>query len=434
MESKQEQNIAQEARLTKREAKEYLYITLEIGTEMLLSGAEVSRVEDSIERICKSFGAERVDVLTITASIICTIYTKDYGPVTQSRRIHGQQTNLHRLEELNQLSRKICMERLNREEVREELDTILNRRGFSFFTLMCMFALASGMFSLFFGGSVGDAIASACIGVMIKWMDATSKKMRINTFLSALLCSLIGGVLAAVFVYMGLGDSMSMISIGNIMLLIPGLALTNSMRDMFSGDTVSGTMRFVESILLAMTIAFGFAKAAQFCGNVFKIQEVAENPVFSQTMTYLIQLGTVFIGTMAFSIIFNINKNKIWEAAIGGVLGWGVYLLLGCWLQSDPVKFLIASLILTFYSEICAKIKKTPTTIFLVSAAIPLLPGGFLYKTLRYGVEGDWTSFRRQGMLTFLVALAIAVGMLFGRFVMRFQTNVKYLKKEKGRA
>ena len=53
-----------------------------------------------------------------------------------------------------------------------------------------------------------------------------------------------------------------MISIGNIMLLIPGVALTNSLRDMFSGNTISGLMRFIESILLALTIAFGFALAA----------------------------------------------------------------------------------------------------------------------------------------------------------------------------
>ena len=55
---------------------------------------------------------------------------------------------------------------------------------------------------------------------------------------------------------------MDMISIGNIMLLIPGIALTNSLRDMFSGNTLAGLMRFIEALLLAMTIAFGFALVA----------------------------------------------------------------------------------------------------------------------------------------------------------------------------
>ena len=70
------------------------------------------------------------------------------------------------------------------------------------------------------------------------------------------------GLLAGLAVKLRLGDDAGMISIGNIMLLIPGVALTNSLRDMFSGNTISGLMRFIESILLALTIAFGFALAA----------------------------------------------------------------------------------------------------------------------------------------------------------------------------
>ena len=70
--------------------------------------------------------------------------------------------------------------------------------------------------------------------------------------------SCIGGLLAAAAVRLGLGQSAGKISIGNIMLLIPGIALTNSIRDMFSGDTISGTLRFCEAVLLSITVAFGF--------------------------------------------------------------------------------------------------------------------------------------------------------------------------------
>ena len=69
--------------------------------------------------------------------------------------------------------------------------------------------------------------------------------------------------LSALSVRLGLGDNVDMISIGNIMLLIPGVALTNSLRDMFGGNTLSGIMRFIEALLQALTIAFGFALAAR---------------------------------------------------------------------------------------------------------------------------------------------------------------------------
>ena len=100
------------------------------------------------------------------------------------------------------------------------------------------------------------------IGAVLKVMDQAIRRTEANAFLSALLCSCLGGLLAALSVRIGLGRNVDMISIGNIMLLIPGIALTNSLRDMFSGNTISGLMRFIEAVLLALVIACGFALVA----------------------------------------------------------------------------------------------------------------------------------------------------------------------------
>ena len=243
-------------------ANEYLYQVLDIGQYMLQSGGEVSRVEDSIRRLCLSFGAERADVFTITSSIVVTIYAKHFGAVTQTRRITGSQYDLHRLELLNQLSRRICAEHLSLEETREALREIENDRQYSFPAQLLTYVLISSSFSLFFGGSWLDAAASGVVGVVLKCLDGLIRRTRANAFLSALLCSCLGGLLAGLAVKFGLGDNVEMISIGNIMLLIPGVALTNSLRDMFSGNTISGLMRCIEAVLLALTIAFGFALAA----------------------------------------------------------------------------------------------------------------------------------------------------------------------------
>ena len=244
------------------QANEYLYQILDIGQYMLQSGGEVSRVEDSIRRLCLSFGAERADVFTITSSIVVTIYAKHFGAVTQTRRITGSQDDLHRLELLNQLSRRICAEHLSLEETRAALRELENVPQYGFGIQVLSYALASSSFSLFFGGSWLDAVASGVIGVLLKCSDRLIRQTKANAFLSALLCSCLGGLLAGLAVRFHLGDNVEMISIGNIMLLIPGVALTNSLRDMFSGNTISGLMRCIEAVLLALTIAFGFALAA----------------------------------------------------------------------------------------------------------------------------------------------------------------------------
>ncbi len=242
-------------------ANAYLYQALELGQYMLQCGGEVSRVEDSIRRICAAFPVERADVFTITSSIVVTIYAPRFGAITQTRRVSGMQYDLHRLELVNQLSRRICQEHLEADEIARGLEAIRRTPQYSFPVQLFTYALISSSFCLFFGGSVLDAAASAVIGVVLKFLDRSIRATDANAFLSSLLCSLLGGLLAGLAVTVGLGDSVDMISIGNIMLLIPGVALTNSLRDMFSGNTISGLMRFIEAILLALTIAFGFALA-----------------------------------------------------------------------------------------------------------------------------------------------------------------------------
>ena len=244
----------------KREtAEQYLFYAMTIGEMLLTSGAEVGRVEDTIRRICMAYGAKRVDVFSITSSIVTTMYGEDFGICTQTRRVAGMSNDLNKLDELNCLSRKICEEKPSPEQIKKELERIENGPQYSFEIQVLIYALISGSFSVFFGGDLQDMFASALIDVILKFLESIVKKSSANTLLTALICSIAGGFLAALAVKTGLGHHADMISIGNVMLLIPGIAFTNSLRDMFSGDTITGLIRFMESILLAMIIALGFA-------------------------------------------------------------------------------------------------------------------------------------------------------------------------------
>ena len=249
---------AEENIMSREEAEKYLYCAMTIGEQLLVSGAEVGRVEDTICRICKAYGANRVDVFSITSSIVTTMYGEDFGICTQTRRVSGMVNDLDRVEQLNQLSREICAQKPSYKEIENKLTKIQNRPKYSFGTQVFLYALISGSFSVFFGGNAKDMVASAVIGVLLKFLEAFVKKGPVNSLITALICSTAGGFLAKLAVWTGIGEHADLISIGNIMLLIPGIAFTNSLRDMFSGDTITGLIRFMESILLALVIALGF--------------------------------------------------------------------------------------------------------------------------------------------------------------------------------
>ena len=103
---------------------------------------------------------------------------------------------------------------------------------------------------------------SAVIGIFLKYVETLFRKFRIYNFFVIVICSAFGGLMAYLSVEMGLGTHADKISIGNIMLLIPGVSLTNAIRDMFQGDTITGLLRFAEAVLLAVCVAAGFAAAA----------------------------------------------------------------------------------------------------------------------------------------------------------------------------
>lgn len=239
-------------------ADSVLHCAMAIGERLLMSGAEVCRVEDTIRRICMAYGAVRTDVFSITSSIVTTMFLSESESVTQTRRVSGMNNDLNRLDQLNQLSREICLKRPDPEWISRQIARIDAQPDAPFSIQLLIYALISGAFCAFFGGSPGDMAASAFIGMLLKCLESLIRRTSVNTLFTALLCSCAGGFLAHGAVALGLGAHVDMISIGNIMLFIPGIAFTNSLRDMFSGDIITGLIRFAESILLAIIVALGF--------------------------------------------------------------------------------------------------------------------------------------------------------------------------------
>lgn len=246
---------------------EVLTCAMDIGEHMLTSGAEVYRVEDCIQRICRAYGAVSVDVFSITSSILLTIEFPGEYRISQTRRIVSYTTDLERVDKLNQLSRKLCTELLDYDSYREEMEKILAHKRYGFWTELGVFALIAASFTVFFGGSWQDGLISAIIGMVLKVSTYFSAKVNFNRVLSNLIASFLMSVLAFLAVRTGLAPSAEMIVIGNIMILIPGVLLTNSLRDMISGDTMTGILRFAEAIILALAIAGGYILAFYAVGG-----------------------------------------------------------------------------------------------------------------------------------------------------------------------
>lgn len=129
------------------------------------------------------------------------------------------------------------------------------------------------------------------------------------------------------------------------------------------------------------------------------------------------------IGTLGFCLFFKIRRDKLIYGCIGGLLTSLFFCICSDLGLSVLMRNLIPTIVGTLYAEVIARIVKAPTIVFLIPAVIPLTPGGTLYYTMSAIVEGDMVKAQKQGEITLLVALGIAVGIVFISVIFYQLTN-----------
>lgn len=244
----------------------FLHQLLKLGEMMMCAGAEINRVEDTITRMGRAYGAVKMNVFVITSSIIITMALPDGQEVTQTRRVRKPPgADFMKLEALNDLSRKYCAAPMAIDELRTSLQKIQQEKSKKVF-LFFGSALAGGSFALFFGGKILDGAAAAFFGLLICFMQLSFERFCMNKVIFNLICSLVIGlgICAAAKIFPVFHADKIMI--GDIMLLIPGVAMTNAVRDILIGDTISGIMKLTETVLWSASLACGFMVAILLVG------------------------------------------------------------------------------------------------------------------------------------------------------------------------
>lgn len=240
---------------------------LDIGENILRCGGEPHRIEDTVNRICSAFGAVNTDVFALPSLIVAGVRMADGTSCSQVRRVYKTANNMYRLDMLNDISRKICAGEKSLDEVDELIKHATRTRPFTKYLVIPGSMLAAGGFAIFFGGDYMDGLAAAIAGLVISILNLHKIKLG-NTNLYTVFMSFIGAVTALVLNRFGVGNNLDMVMIGTIMLLIPGLAFGNAIRDLLFGDTVSGIIQFVQALLTAVMVAFGFIVAIMAFGGV----------------------------------------------------------------------------------------------------------------------------------------------------------------------
>ena len=130
------------------------------------------------------------------------------------------------------------------------------------------------------------------------------------------------------------------------------------------------------------------------------------------TSSELIQIATSLIGSLCFGILFNMRGKRLIAAAVGGLLSWGLFVVLSHFILNEPKNYFIVAAIVSFYSEIMARILKTPAAPVVTTSLIPLIPGGSLYYTMASAFESNFATFLEKAVTTLELASALALGII----------------------
>lgn len=396
-----------------------LDLAVDMGYELAMSGAETFRVEESINRMLRAYGLQ-AEVFALPTWLNVCIQDEDGQPLTKMRRIGHHGNDLDMVEKLNGLCRTICSQTPRAEEGQLWLRQLLERRltYTSAAQYLAGFLSAAG-FCLFFGGDLADSLCSGLCGALVCFVNQQLDARKANHFFRTIASSFLMAMLAYALGLLGFGHNCDAITIGSLMLLVPGLLFTNAMRDIIYGDTLSGTNRIVQVFLVAAAIALGTAWGWRLSVILWG------DPPQAASVTYPVyaQCLFVFASCIGFCVLFNVHGPGGLLCALGGALSWAVYCAAMELGFSEVLSYFWAGLFSSVYSELMARIRKYPAISYLVVSIFPLIPGAGVYFAMNYAMQGKTDLFASQGLHTAAIAGSIAVGILLGSTVFRMYSD-----------
>lgn len=228
------------------------------GEIMLVSGAEIYRVEDTINHILQSANLQTSEAIVLSTGIFAMLNDSSMEAITVVRRVTARSTNLNKVYLVNQISRSLCCGRISVEEAFEQLKQVQTNQQYRPWMKNMGLLGASIFFTMLLGGVGIDYLAAALIGGLTAMVFHVSERIRLNDFCK----NSFSAFTIAVFTlymkqYLFLDIHRDILIISAIMPLLPGVIFTTAIRDTLNGDYAAGTARILEAIVIALAVAAG---------------------------------------------------------------------------------------------------------------------------------------------------------------------------------
>lgn len=240
------------------EVKEVLDIAILSGEILLISGSEIYRVEDTINRICSAYNIKCECFVTPTG-IFISGWSKNNpkNSVSLIKRIKSRTINLHSIEAINTFSRSLQIKKVPYDEAMKLLRDMKRAPYFPFYRRLIAAGVTSFAYGMLFGNTAINGLIASFISIVIYAFRDKMSRISLSPFFLDFIWSFIAGFLAIIADKFVVPIDVDSVIIGSIIVLFPGLAITNGIRDALYGDILSSQARLTEALFTVTAIGVG---------------------------------------------------------------------------------------------------------------------------------------------------------------------------------
>lgn len=395
--------------MEKPSSEDVLKFASDAGRVLLENGAEISRVEETMERIADNYGESGEKFFVLSNGIFTT--GKSYA---NAEFIPIKGARLEKVVEVNQLSREIAAHKIPLPMAVEMLERIKNLPSKPVWEQFLGAGLGCAGFCIIFGGSLLDCMASLCSALILYLFVLKVSTPYLSKTLGNICGGFIGTILCILFNLMVPQTNLGNMVVGTLILLIPGVPFTNGLRDVANEDYLAGITRLADALMMFLCIAIGvcfaFLVHSWTAGGVIQLKGTVTDAV---TAAIPVQFIAALVGTSFFAVLFGVPRKYYFAAGVVGVLGWMVYILMRRYTpMGDFGSTFLAATMVAFLSRYAAIKLKCPSTVFLICGIFPLIPGAGVFWSAYYIASTQLESAIMMGLSSVKLTLAIVLGII----------------------
>ena len=385
---------------------------LDLGREMMVTGAEVWRVKGLLVRMFDAYCFKEWEVWIVASFMAASVHTWDDREYTEIRTIEDRSYDLDKLERLYSLAEEMIRSPVSVNTMRMKVDEVLERPGQPEIQKYAAAVMAGVGFAVFYSGGLPEALVVAVMSVVFMFYSRRMGSVIDTRLAFNAAGAFVMETIALTAAACGIGSDIAAVTTAAILLLASGIGFARGIGDFIHGDTLAGVGETSNALLGAAGIAIGIYISMLFFTSFLRQDIFVENTV-NRIADPAIQLISCTIGCAGFALMFGARRRALPFSVIGSFLTWTVFLVaVNRFSCTSFTATLLSSCFVALYAGAVNAVTKIPSAIFLTSCVFPLLPGSSLYYAVYGLVCENMDMFRSHGRAMLLTSIGIALGFI----------------------